>query len=114
MKKAFIPIKIEKLRFYLEKLLVDAGDEATGNLKEYAARVAKGNPHIIESSNIHFWYVVKTAIEYIVDFQSFDATPETYDVKVLEDAYHDLTVVIDYVELVFGVLWEPEIMGSPW
>lgn len=114
---SFIPLEVKKIRFYLENLLRNikaSGSEPTDDLKEFTELAVEGNADLIENADVHFWRVLKTAIEYVVDFLSFDATPEMRNHKILEDAYRDLRVVIEYVEIVFNAHWDPEFMGSPW
>ena len=111
----FLPLKPSRTAFYVNKLYDSMRSD--GRLTPRLAHAkevlddASSNDQSPDNT-AQFWFIVKTSIEYVIDYMTFDATASEFDEQVLSRAYEDMATLIKYAEIAFGVQWSPQLISE--
>lgn len=114
--RAFLPLPPVAISQYLERMLfavgsVNPASEGYHYVQECVA-LAEGDPEAIQEAPTSFWMNVKAGIEFMIDYMVFDAPPYKFDPSLLDRAFADLHRLVDWLQLVTGRRFEPELMNG--
>lgn len=108
----FMPMSPIRVKHYLDRLhyaLATVPNASTAVVELFQATADRQNPAEIQEQPLRFWTHVKAGIEYVIDLIAVDTPVVDRDEDELSDAYTDLHRLIDWVEVVHGIRWVPEL-----
>lgn len=108
----FIPINPAAVKRYIDRMINGVSGIGRPVAKSVSISRIIANrmsPHELQEADINFWRIVKAGIEYVIDYATVDAEKIDVNETELSRAYTDLLRLIDWVSVVYGEEWEPEL-----
>lgn len=110
----FIPLKPSRAKFYIDKLhsALKANDGVPSPLERAKNAVDRLDPEVLGAQDDHFWHLVKTGCEFVIDYMETEATSVEFDQGIIDRALTDVALVIEYASLTFGVEWKRQLLSN--
>jgi len=108
----FIPISPVAVKAYVDRMtegISHAGRPLARSVTASREIADRMSGKALQEADINFWKVIKAAIEYVIDFANQITDRIDVNDAALHKAYLDLHRLIDWVGIVYGEEWEPEL-----
>ena len=114
---AFLPFSPERVHHYVQTMYdavytVNRDSAGFRHLEKCIELSITGDGEKMEQAPVNFWLTVKAGIEYTIDYMTYEMPREEFNQEIYDNAFRELGLIVDWLELVTGRHYRPELMNE--